>query len=250
MSSILNKKIGKLLVILEYKKKGTIWADCICDCGNMYSGNMYAIKNGLVSSCGCLYRLNLVGQKIGKLFVVSYYGIVSKHTAFNCQCDCGNNRVVVGHLLKSRRVTCCGCDNGHQKLKVRHLDPVLYGTWKGMRARCHNPKNISYKNYGGRGITICKEWDDFKVFYNWAINNGYKHRLQLDRVNNDGNYEPSNCQFISQKENTRKSRQSKLNYNIANEIRESNLPMIELAIKYNVSVTTIRNVKNNKTWAN
>ncbi len=77
----------------------------------------------------------------------------------------------------------------------------LYGRWLGMRRRINNPLAKQYHDYGGRGIRICDEWkSDFGKFYNWAINNGYKRELVLDRIDNDGNYEPSNCRFIDHHE--------------------------------------------------
>lgn len=81
----------------------------------------------------------------------------------------------------------------------------IYDTWLGMKARCNNPKSKDYKYYGGKGIAVCKEWrDDFIVFYNWAMSNGYKEGLTLDRINHDGNYEPANCQWITRSENAKK----------------------------------------------
>jgi hypothetical protein len=85
----------------------------------------------------------------------------------------------------------------------------LYNVWKSIRQRCFNANNKSYKNYGGRGISICEEWSSYDLFLNWALDNGYKDGLSIDRVNNDGNYEPSNCRFtnmVTQSRNTRKIR--------------------------------------------
>ncbi len=76
----------------------------------------------------------------------------------------------------------------------------LYSTWKSMRQRCYNKNNIGYKNYGGRGITVCDEWDDFSKFNNWALSNNYNKNLSIDRINNDGNYEPTNCRWATSQE--------------------------------------------------
>lgn len=83
----------------------------------------------------------------------------------------------------------------------------IYKKWEDMKSRCNNPNNKRYKDYGGRGIKICNEWlSDFMNFYNWAINNGYKEGLSIERINNDGNYEPSNCKWITRAEQMRNTR--------------------------------------------
>lgn len=82
----------------------------------------------------------------------------------------------------------------------------IYRTWVNMRARCSNPNDSKYHLYGGRGITVCKEWDDFSVFENWAISNGYTDELTIDRINVNQNYEPNNVQFISNQQNAGKDK--------------------------------------------
>ena len=73
----------------------------------------------------------------------------------------------------------------------------LYNIWKSMRQRCNNPNATSYPRYGARGITVCSDWDDFAIFREWAIHNGYSATLTIDRINNSGNYEPNNCRWVS-----------------------------------------------------
>lgn len=80
------------------------------------------------------------------------------------------------------------------------LDRRLFEIWRKMHYRCESPKHKSYKNYGGRGISVCKEWNSFVYFSIWAINNGYQNNLTLDRIDNDGNYEPNNCRWATTKE--------------------------------------------------
>ena len=87
--------------------------------------------------------------------------------------------------------------------------PKLFGTWETMKSRCENPNREKYKDYGGRGISVCEDWHDAKAFCEWALANGYKEGLQLDRINNDGNYEPSNCRWVTPKENSRNRRNTR-----------------------------------------
>jgi len=132
----------------------------------------------------------------------------------------------------------------------------LYTVWKAMKQRILNPKNKDYKDYGGRGITLCPEWaNDYITFRNWALNNGYAEGLQINRILNDGNYEPSNCDFVPIEENCRNRRGQKIkNMEMANEIRAlhktNKYTQKELAIKYNVSQVIINHIIKNKRWKN
>jgi len=92
--------------------------------------------------------------------------------------------------------------HGKSKTKIYHV-------WSGMLRRCNNPKSKAYKNYGGRGIAVCSEWHDFLVFKKWALSHGYDESLQIDRINNDGNYEPSNCRFVTRSINHQNRRKRK-----------------------------------------
>ena len=128
----------------------------------------------------------------------------------------------------------------------------LYIAWAAMIQRVLNPKNTAYKNYGGRGITVCNEWLKFIPFRDWALNNGYKEGLEINRIWNDGNYEPSNCDFVTAKENSRNQRTTKLTLEIANEIRDlykiKQYNKSQLAKMYNVSPQQISFIINNKRW--
>jgi len=134
----------------------------------------------------------------------------------------------------------------------------LHIIWRDMKQRCLNPNNIGFKNYGGRGITICPEWTDkekgYINFRDWALSNGYADNLQIDRKNNDGNYEPNNCQWLTKIKNRLKQRRTKLSLKIANEIRELYImegwTQKQLVEKYNVCSATLSNIINNKIWKN
>jgi hypothetical protein len=200
-------------------------------------------------------------QKInGLIFVREVEPYVSpsgrKHRKALFRCYCGNEfEAIIAHV-KNGNTKSCGCWN-NQKREERFTfhglsKHPLYKVFYGIRLRCYNPKAINYKNYGKRGIKICDEWkNDFKTFYDFCIQNGWKKGLQIDRINNDENYEPGNCRFVTQIENLKKN--NKLNFELAQEIRDKKLlnPKItskELGVLFRVSPSTIYNVLSDKTW--
>ena len=141
---------------------------------------------------------DLTSRRFGKWIVLNRSEIKSKRTYWNCICDCGNIKKVLAQNLKSGISTNCGCENK----KVHNKDDRrLYNIWGNMIQRCYNKNHNKYKYYGEKGICINKEWkDDFSNFKEWSLNNGYKDNLTIDRMNNDKNYEPSNCQWVTMKE--------------------------------------------------
>jgi hypothetical protein len=156
-----------------------------------------------------------------------------------------------------RRTKCKSCSKIETK-KLRDKKNIktkgLYPVWNSMKARCLNKKYSCYHRYGGRGIKVCDEWrSDFKSFFNWCISNGHKKGLQIDRINNDGNYEPSNCRWVSAEVNMQNSSNAKLNAEKVIRIRELSLEGFsnkDIAKKYNVSEVTIICIKNGKSWKN
>ena len=160
--------------------------------------------------------IDLTGQQFGKLTVVARANNVGRQPAWVCKCECGAIKVVTGSNLKHGNVRSCGClwkevvpaNNKEQNTRHGESGSKLHKAWCSMRYRCHNPNCKSYKNYGGRGITICKEWDSYEVFRDWALANGFASDLSIDRIDVNGNYEPSNCRWVSaktQSNNTRKN---------------------------------------------
>jgi len=139
-------------------------------------------------------------------------------------------------------------------MKILHGESKtkLYSVWNMMNQRCFNYKNKRYKDYGDRGITVCDEWLDFTPFRDWSLNNGYAEGLQINRINNDGNYEPNNCNWVTNVENRRNREDVKLTMKIVNEIRglykTGNYTQKELAKKYDVSRREINFIINNKHW--
>lgn len=130
----------------------------------------------------------------------------------------------------------------------------LYLVWCAMKQRCSNPNRKDFKRYGGRGVKVCNLWQkDPKSFIEWCLANGYKKGLQLDRIDNDGNYEPCNCRFVTNATNSRKQTTNKLNWETVTEIRETiksgeRITHQELANRYSVSQALITDIINNKIW--
>ena len=160
----------------------------------------------------------LKGQQFNNLTVISlHHKKKNKKYFFEfylCKCKCGNEVVVYKNDIKNGHTKSCGCLRGRTK-KHGLLNTRLYHIWQSMKARCFSNYYKNYSCYGGRGITVCEEWkNDFMQFYEWAIKNGYKENLTIDRIDVNGNYEPSNCRFITIKEQNRNKRNNvKIYYN-------------------------------------
>lgn len=164
-------------------------------------------------------KRDLTGQKFGRLLVLHDTGERKRgYVVWHCRCDCGNEVDVRGSHLTSGNTTSCGCygrecvaerSTTHGMARQGETHPV-YWVWRYMLQRCENPNNPAYKDYGGRGIKVCEEWHDPQVFIDWALTNGWQEGLSIDRIDNNGNYEPSNCRWTTQKEQARNKRNNRL----------------------------------------
>lgn len=166
-------------------------------------------------------RIDLAGKEFGKLTVLEYAYTKNCKAYWKCLCDCGKICIVPAGTLLNGTAKSCGCNRKEamRKVATKHglRDTRLYSIWCNMKDRCYNQNNPQYKWYGGKDtpIEICSEWlHDFKTFYDWAMTNGYKDDLTIDRINFNGNYSPDNCRFVTiQEQQNNKSNNHLLTYN-------------------------------------
>lgn len=158
---------------------------------------------------------NYIGEKYGKLTILEFMYKKNSHYYYKCKCDCGNEKIIALASLRNGNTKSCGCYHKEvciKKFKKDHNDlsyisrKRLHTIWNHMKYRCYSKKCSNYKNYGGRNIKICDEWKDFNNFYNWALKNGYQNNLSIDRIDNDKNYEPKNCRWITIQEQQKNRR--------------------------------------------
>lgn len=203
-----SKKIGKNRTVV-----------CKCVCGNTKTIAISYLMAGKTKSCGCLYlasctlSLQEINNRIKttKLTALSFSGhkTTSSLNSFRtclCLCACGKKTTVLVTNLTSGHTTSCGCNRKGilKPAKYTVNIPAIYNCWNHMISRCYNKTNCSYSSYGGKGVTVCKEWKyNYQIFLDWCLQNGWKKGLQLDKdIKGTGFlYSPENCLFVTPKVN-------------------------------------------------
>ena len=201
---LVGKKFGKLLVLeyeeLEQKNKHGSYK-CLCDCGNISHPKKSALTSGRSTSCGhCHQKQIFPGMRTNMLTVIKESGRdINRNSLWECRCDCGRVVDLAANALRNGQLS-CGCMAG--KVTHHQTNTRLYSIWTGIKRRCYNTHDKSYQKwYGSKGIKMCEEWkNNFMSFHDWSVSNGYTENLTIDRVDSAGDYEPSNCRWVTQRD--------------------------------------------------
>lgn len=194
-------------------------------------------------------KIDLTGQRFGRLLVLKRVATSKDgQKVYLCRCDCGKEKEIKSGNLRSGHTLSCGCYNtdrikemNAKKKKHGGCGTRLYRIWYDMRQRCSYDAAINWHLYGGRGIQVCEEWDnDFDSFRAWALSNGYNEGLQLDRIDNDGNYEPDNCKWSTRSEQGN-NRRTCIYITINGETKSVSEWCEKTGVKRNTAYTRIRN---------
>lgn len=210
------QKFSKLVAIKrDYSSVGkdVFWL-CKCDCGKETIATSHDLRKGKKKSCGCsknediakAHLKDVSWMRFGRLVAIKRVGMNRyRQSIWECSCDCGNYVNVSIGQLTSGQTQSCGCLHKETFNRTTHNESKtrLYRIWRAMRERCNYHKAINYKWYGAKGVSVCRDWNEFKRFRDWALSNGYRDDLSIDRIDPNGNYEPSNCRWIEREENAR-----------------------------------------------
>ena len=219
------QRFGKLTAVELYSvvNKRSTWR-CVCDCGKTHVAAVSRLRNGDTKSCGCLVHkpahnaLDLTGVRFGRLVAIELDSVLRrKKSLWKCQCDCGNVRVVEISSLRSGTTQSCGClyRESRSQINLKHgcsrpgQQTPEFKTWQRMKSRCHIPSDGCYYKYGGRGIQVCERWrSSFEAFLaDMGLRPGPEY--SIDRKNNAGHYEPSNCHWTTREVQSRNKRNNR-----------------------------------------
>lgn len=270
-TNLVGNTYGRLTVLkFSHKSKaGTIYWSCKCSCGNASVVRTQNLVKEITRSCGCYQReiasnaaIDETGNKYGRLIVVKKSDRRSGNRCIYwiCECECGNKYEVRSDALRGGITRSCGClisDSTRQRMTVhghsaRGQITSTYRSWQGSIGRCTNPNNPAWEYYGGRGIKVCNSWRE--SFENFLADMGEcPEGYSIDRIDNDGNYEPGNCRWASKTQQSRNSRFTRLSEDVVKEIRKAReaggITYKQLAERYGVkSPTTIGAIFRGKTW--
>jgi hypothetical protein len=201
------QRFGRLLAVETVDSQrihGSLAWRCRCDCGTEKVLSSDTLRSGKTRSCGCGAPLSvdLTGQRFGHLTVISQADgqRILGSLAWRCRCDCGTEKVLASNVLRTGHTQSCGCrmyERKHGQSSQQGGRTPEYMAWSAMKQRCLNPRNKRFPDYGGRGITVYKEWaDSFEAFFAY-VGPRPSPEYSLDREDNDGNYEPGNVRWTT-----------------------------------------------------
>ena len=207
MINFVGQKIGKLTPIKPVgrnKAQSVLWY-CECECGGNKVVSAKNLRNGSTRSCGCMSSgrklHDLTNRRFGRWLVISKSHKVRHSWYWNCVCDCGNTAKIRGSHLIDGKSNSCGCLaaelSAQRAFKHGECDENIYHRWVSMRQRCNDPNYISAEYYSKIGVKVCEEWDDYLVFKEWALGNGFQEDLEIHRLDNWDDYCPENCVWIT-----------------------------------------------------
>ena len=158
----------------------------------------------------------MIGKRVGALIIESCENVCDGVKLFLCSCDCGKSIKLTESLLLDNKVRSCGCLRIRSKIRKinrktvsKYVEDQLYKTWVSMKSRCYTPSQSEYNRYGGRNISVCREWrTHFPKFKSFCLQNGWKPGLEIDRINTNGSYSPDNCRFVEHYVNMRNQKNS------------------------------------------